>query len=278
MRQRLLWLTVFAVILLMVVGNVVSVMGAGLGCPDWPLCHGRLIPPLRWDAWLEFSHRVLGLVTTLLIVVSARRIWKSPSPLARTLLLGVVGLLILQIPLGAVVVWMELPTLITSIHLIFAYLILGLFFFSVWLVERGASRLSLVDRAALVTVVFLVIQAFFGAVVRHSDAALVCPEFPTCLAGRWIPPHMNHALGVHLTHRFVAYFLFLWSLFFIRKRWAKIFLGLVVLQIAFGAWTVLSRVNLFVVSLHYLNAILMYLFLLHTAFQPQGERQREFHG
>ncbi len=267
-RAAILWITLGAVIALMVMGNLVSVMGAGLGCPDWPLCYGQLIPPPRWDAWVEFSHRVLGLITTVLILFSAWRLYREGPPLSRKLLLGVLGLLLVQIPLGGVVVFLELPVLLTSIHLVTAFAILGLFFLAVWVHVRGANRLVLVDRAALVVLVLLLLQVFVGGVVRHSGAALTCPEFPTCVGGAWFPPVMNHAAGVHLTHRFLGYLLGVLTLVFFRRKWARIFAGVVVLQIALGAWTVLSRVNLVVVSLHYLNAILMFLFLLHTAFQP----------
>jgi len=268
----ILWITLGAVMALMVVGNVVSVMGAGLGCPDWPLCYGRLIPPLRWDAWLEFSHRLLALITTMLILVSAWRLYREGPPLSRKLLLGVLGLLLLQIPLGGVVVFLELPVLLTSIHLVTAFAILGLFFLAVWVHARGAKGLVLADRAALTLLVLLFLQVFMGGVVRHSGASLTCPEFPTCVAGAWFPPVMNHAAGVHLTHRFLGYLLGVLAVVFWRRKWARIFFGMVVLQVAVGAWTVLSRVNLGVVSLHYLNAILMFVFLLHTAFQPRRDQ------
>ena len=38
-------------------GGVVRLTDSGLGCPDWPLCHGKLIPPAEFHTLIEYSHR-----------------------------------------------------------------------------------------------------------------------------------------------------------------------------------------------------------------------------
>src|SRR3990167_4302593 len=57
-----------SVLALMTVGSIVRVTGNGLGCPDWPLCYGQVVPPLKLSAWVEFSHRFIGALTSAQIV------------------------------------------------------------------------------------------------------------------------------------------------------------------------------------------------------------------
>ena len=75
-----------ATYLLIFIGGLVRVSGAGLGCPDWPKCFGRWIPPLSYNqipvgfdvsnfnltlAWIEYINRLAGMITGLLILITA---------------------------------------------------------------------------------------------------------------------------------------------------------------------------------------------------------------
>ncbi|HET7771207.1 MAG TPA: COX15/CtaA family protein [Chloroflexota bacterium] len=243
---------------MIVAGATVRVTGSGLGCPDWPTCHGQLLPPLEFTAIVEYTHRLLGAMTSAFILavpfsgLMSRRERRFLIPA-----LALPALLALQIALGALVVRLELDPLAVLIHLGFALLILG---GMVWLTvleapgiadrrPAGAPPALLRWLAGLAVMTFALILA--GGVTRASGASWACRSFPGCNA----PVEALAATGdpqllvaIHHTHRGLAYLVAVGAVWAAVAVWrqragtvrtaALALVGAVIIQITLGALAV----------------------------------------
>jgi heme a synthase len=107
-------------------GASVRLTGSGLGCPDWPLCHGAPVPPAAYHSLVEYSNRVVafaGLVAGVLVYLAARRHGDRTSRiLAAATAIGVLA----QAPLGAITVHLKLSPLVVMTHFMLAVVVVGL--------------------------------------------------------------------------------------------------------------------------------------------------------
>src|SRR5512141_2188427 len=117
--RALVYVTLALSFLVVVWGGVVRVTGSGLGCPDWPLCHGQFLPGLDTATRIEWFHRFLGVAGGLslaaLRAVTLAFHRHAGRAVGRVVAAGV--LYILQAVLGAVVVVLELPGTWVTAHL-----------------------------------------------------------------------------------------------------------------------------------------------------------------
>ncbi len=203
---------------LLVFGASVRVNGAGLACPDWPLCFGEVIPTIDLGVFFEFGHRVYaGGVSLLFAALGAVTAWRwrkgtlSGWPLAVWAAGFVV--LIVQIVLGGLTVLELLAEWTVTSHLLAG----NTFCLSVLLLaltlraeEDGWPALDAVtglQRTTVVAVAVLVpVQIALGGLVSSSYAGLVCPSWPTCAGNVWFPTFAG-LVGLQVTHRLVAYIL-----------------------------------------------------------------------
>jgi cytochrome c oxidase assembly protein subunit 15 len=195
-------------ILVVILGAYTRLSDAGLGCPDWPGCYGRITVPDRTHeideanslypdrpvhhgkAWREMAHRYSAGALGLLVLALASVAWfgrrNAGTPVHLPLLL--VGLVLFQALLGMwTVTWLLKPIVVTA-HLLGGMAILGLLF---WLLadhslphSTGAAELLPWVTAGLVA---LSAQIFLGGWTSANYAAVICPEFPACRGGEFWP-------------------------------------------------------------------------------------------
>jgi heme o synthase len=173
---------------LVVLGGVVRVSGSGLGCPDWPLCHGRLLPPLDVHAIIEYSHRTTASLTSTLVVLTAVVAWLAWRKRRDIVIPATVALvlLVVQVVLGAITVRLELPPMIVLAHLATAMALLAAVCVTAVAAivprpatptDRGPSRLA---RAAAGGTYLLILS---GSLVVGSGASGSCNAWPLCGGG-----------------------------------------------------------------------------------------------
>lgn len=242
--QKLALASVIATWVMVVIGVIVRSTGSGMGCPDWPLCNGGVIPPLGdTEAWLESIHRWWGVVIGFLVLgllISAVRTQRA----TRSLVVGsFVAFLIVgfQAYLGKVTVDMNNSAETVLAHLATAMILLGVFLFiyirsrfPAELSRHGASfRIPLLVGFAAISVFAVLL---FGAETTCPGidrggagcAALIFPEWPL-FDGQLIPDFSADAAVADLQMRQFSH------------RVVAAITGVIVLITTFAVWRAVRR-------------------------------------
>ncbi|ATE62410.1 heme A synthase [Thauera sinica] len=222
--RRLVLLAFGLTAFVVVFGAYVRLSDAGLGCPDWPGCYGKLSPahaagqildaheanphgPVSMPkAWKEMIHRYaaagLGLLIIAIAVLASRL--GGHAKVSRRVAWLLVGVVALQGMLGKWTVTLLLKPAIVTAHLIGGLTTLALL---AWLALRAlgverlqaggtggvAPRLCLAARLGLV---LLIAQIALGGWTSTNYAALACTDFPTCHGSLW--PQADYANAFHV--------------------------------------------------------------------------------
>ena len=277
-------ITLFLLFLLLVWGNLVAGLKAGLACPDWPLCHGTVLPPFRWDIYMEFMHRIIGGVTSIFLIILSYQRFRSYSGSVKLVPVMIVLLLLIQIVLGGIVVLLEIPVDLTTYHFANAIVIFSLaLYIAFYDGEKKKPQFSIGGYKGLFFFLGLLVfvQAVLGAYVRHSGSGLACPDFPTCL-GYWIPPELSGIILNHFVHRLLAYVIMITVLILLLSSYMTkglqvfrkellVLICLIALQIALGVGVVQTKLNFAVTALHLSIALLILSLVLYTWFRGMEE-------
>ena len=183
-------------------GGVVRVTGSGLGCPDWPLCHGRPYPPADIHSIIEYSHRSVGTITGVLVIATVVWAWivfHKQRPVVALVATGSLIAIAAEGGLGAIVVAQELQPWLVLVHLALAMLILGCLIATAILslpAKPGIAReRPLVMGGAVATYALLLT----GSTVVASNADASCHSWPLCGGG--FTPDFAGANAFTMLHR-----------------------------------------------------------------------------
>ena len=218
MFKKLIIATTFLAFAVVILGAYVRLSDAGLGCPDWPGCYGKLSPAHAHQeiaeahaelphgpvshakAWKEMSHRYLASALGLLTIIIGGMAWVKRNQLQQGigLPLFLIGFVILQGLFGMWTVTLKLTPIIVTVHLLGGMITLSLL---VWLWQRQCQDIPAVrsvDAAwikpyASAAFLMVFLQIALGGWVSSNYAALACADFPTC-HGAWLPTmDLHHA-------------------------------------------------------------------------------------
>ena len=293
--ERRTWLGLYArslvpaVLFLLAAGAMVTSTGSGLAVPDWPLSFGKLMPPMKGGVFYEHGHRMVATTIGLLTIILAawtsrveRRGW------VRRLTWAALGLVVVQGLVGGATVLLRLPVWTSALH---ACLAQGFFLLIVFLAlvhspgwDTAKPRLdpaSPLPKLALATTVAIYLQLVVGALMRHMNAGLAIPDFPTVFGGLF-PPAWSPEIFIHFAHRAGALVV---SLFVLAtagaargtpgelRRPAVMMVLLLVLQVLLGAGIVWTGRQPVVASIHVVvGAVLLATSMVLTVKSRRGMR------
>ncbi len=259
-------------------GSWTRINGAGMTCPDYPLCHGEFIPSMGGGTVWEWTHRVIAAVLSLLVLAVLTSAWRLRKAAAFVTPAGTVvaTLFAVQVFLGAATVHLSNSPMSvvwhwgTAMAFVGSLATMAIFAFmagrrttrDLHARARGWLLGSLLGTAAIAFVTMCV-----GAYVSSSGAGLACIDVPGC-AGNVVV--YTAGQYVQMLHRFVAAACLLSAVVSFALVWtlgatarvrlaASAGLALVFVQVVLGLLNVALRLPIDLREAHAGNAALVFL-------------------
>lgn len=215
-------------LILVGLGAYVRTTGAGLSCPDWPLCYGVVVPDFSIAGVpQEVIHRYIASLVGFLCIVLVALCWRerAAQPKLAKFSIGLLVLVIVQGIFGGLTVTQKLHP-----HIVTTHLTLGTLFFQLIALATIQAMLAhknrplitaepKVRRLLVLGIVATALQIILGGYVGASGASLACLDFPLC-GGALVPENATSHQLVQISHRLLGYVLtavVLWLFFAVRK-------------------------------------------------------------
>ena len=278
-------------------GGVVRVTGSGLGCPDWPLCHGQIIPPFEVDTLIEYTHRLSASALSILMLATAGIAWVYYRSNPWIMISSVSGLVLVvaAAALGGATVLTELAWWVRLFHLAIAEAVVAaMVIVSVvgWrkpeqssAQESNAKETDRFNRLILVTIVGVFILILSGSYMVGYGAGSSCATWPLC-NGSLFPQAAPYA--IHMGHRLLSALVGVLVVVTVvvansrgrqrpELRWAAMILAAVfVIQVMVGAGTVWTGFASHMKAMHLSFATLVWTALIFLATLVYSRQRLQF--
>ncbi len=275
--RRLALAADFVALATVVLGSWTRINGAGETCPDWPLCHGRLIPSLSDGTIWEWAHRLLAFSVTPLVIALLIVAWRERrrSAFIVPAMTLVAALFVAQVLLGAATVKLFNSPVSVVLHwgtaMAFVAALSSMAIFASASDSdpaRGRRSTGLAPGAIVgATAAITFITMCVGAYVSSSGAGLACLDIPGC-AGNVIV--YGSGQFVQMLHRGLAGATLLlaagslaivWAVPSSKQTRAAVCTGvaLVLVQVLLGLLNVVLRLPTDLREAHAVNAALTFL-------------------
>ena len=293
MQRSLKWfavITTIGMLFILIGGALVTKTESGMGCgTSWPLCNGQFIPSdISIELIIELSHRLVSGSVGILVLILSIWSWKKIGHIREAKFLSLLSFsfLVIQGLFGAAAVKWGQSDVILALHFGVSLISFAAVFLLTLLIfeidKKFDAEKVIIDKRITFHIVGILIYiygvVYTGALVRHMEVSLICPDWPLCRNNEFSLP-INIYEWIQMGHRGLAGIAFIWiayATFLVIKHykhqrvvywsWITSF-TLITLQVASGAFVVLTRQNLYIALLHSLFisclfGVLSYLLLL----------------
>lgn len=287
------WFAVAATIGMMLIllgGALVTKTDSGMGCGrNWPDCNGSLIPKhITPEVLIEFSHRVVTGSVSILIFILSFWSWRKLGHIREVKFLSFMALffLIAQALIGAAQVLWGQGDFILALHFGISLISFAAVFLLTLIVFEVDQKFNVnsihigktLKWNTIGVTIYSYLVVYTGALVRHTNSSLICPDWPLCHNNTIELPE-NFYEWIQMGHRLAAGLIFIWILLItihviksykdqqvLYWGWIMAFV-MVCLQVIAGMGVVLTRLNIVVALLHtlfisILFGLLCYMILL----------------
>ena len=126
-------ISIFFIMLTMLMGAIVSKSGSSLACDIWPLCSNDGLSIFQHNKFIHIIHRVLAIISAISIYFVVKSYRDTRQYKMIYILLNIlVAVIVLQILIGATVIFTELNMYIAMLHQSLAVILFMMLSFLFW--------------------------------------------------------------------------------------------------------------------------------------------------